>query len=70
MAMYTQDQFIRYCLDFYGDKGIYPLGFTRRQLELATELYQLKLRQGRETFEGDTRDRENVRDLLLELQGA
>jgi hypothetical protein len=70
MAMYNQEQFIAYCLDFYGPQGIYPLGFTRRQLELATELYQLKLKQGREQFEGDTVDRENVRDLLLELQGA
>jgi hypothetical protein len=69
MAMLNQDQFIAYCLDFYGESGIYPLGFTRGQLALATELYQLKLKQGREQFEGDTVDRENVRDLLLELQG-
>ena len=62
--------FTQYMLDFYGDGGIYPLGFTRGQIELATELYQLKLKQGREQFEGDTVDRENVRDLILEFKGA
>ena len=64
------DRFVTYCLDFYGDQGVYPLGFTRGQIELATELYQLKLKQGLETFEGDTVDRENVRDLILEFKGA
>jgi len=68
--MYNTDQFVAYCEEFYGDKGIYPLGFTRRQIELATELYQLKLAQGLERFEGDTVDRENVRDLILEFRGA
>ena len=68
--MYNTDQFVTYCERFYGPAGIYPLGFTRRQIELATELYQLKLKQGLETFEGDTVDRENVRDLILEFQGA
>jgi len=68
--MSNTDQFVTYCEGFYGDTGIYPLGFTRRQIELATELYQLRLTQGLETFEGDTVDRENVRDLILEFRGA
>ena len=68
--MSNTDQFVTYCERFYGDKGIYPLGFTRRQIELATELYQLRLTQGLERFEGDTVDRENVRDLILEFRGA
>ena len=63
------DQFVEYCLSFYGPGGIYPLNFTERQIRLATELYQLKLKQGLETFEGDTVDRENVRDLILEFRG-
>ena len=66
--MANNDQFINYCLDFYGPAGIYPLNFTRNQIELATELYQLKLKQGLETFEGDTVDRENVRDLILSFR--
>jgi hypothetical protein len=55
------DQFVSRCLDFYGPAGIYPLGFTERQIRLATDLL---LTTGGE-FCGDTADRERVRDIRL-----
>ena len=57
--------FTGYMLDFYGPKGIYPMGFTAEQIGLATQLYKCRLTEGQE-FLGDSFDRENVRDLILE----
>jgi hypothetical protein len=57
--------FTQYLLDFYGPNGIYPLDFTASQIRLATELYRSRLPKGQE-FYGDTVDRENVRDIILE----
>jgi len=59
--MTDKTKFIDYLMDFYGPSGIYPLGFTRTQIQLATSLY---ITTGRE-FLGDTRDRERVRDIVL-----
>jgi hypothetical protein len=70
LDMTNNDRFIDYCLDFYGDESsIYKLGFTREQISLATELYQLKLKQSREKFCGDTVDREHVCELILTFKG-
>jgi hypothetical protein len=57
--------FTSYMLDFYGDNGIYPMGFTSTQVNLATQLYKCRLPEGQE-FCGDTIDREAVRDIILE----
>lgn len=57
--------FTSYMLDFYSDNGIYPLGFTSTQINLATQLYKCRLSEGQE-FCGDTIDREAVRDIILE----
>jgi hypothetical protein len=61
--------FTQYLLDFYGSgtDAIYPYGFTREQIEAATELYKTtlsKLYPG-QVFEGDSVDRERVRDIIL-----
>lgn len=56
--------FTEYLLEFYGDKGIYPLGFTRKQIDLATQLYKCRIPNGEE-FCGDSVDRERVRDIIL-----
>jgi hypothetical protein len=58
--------FTEYMLDFYGPKGIYPMGFTAEQVSLATQLYKCRLPAGQE-FYGDSLDRERVRDLILEV---
>jgi hypothetical protein len=59
--------FTEYLLEFYGDKGIYPLGFTPEQINLATQLYKTRLSENfpGEEFEGDSVDRERVRDIIL-----
>ena len=59
--------FTQYLLDFYGPDGIYNYGFTAEQINLATQLYKCRLEQnypGQE-FEGDSVDRERVRDIIL-----
>ena len=57
--------FTQYMLDFYGPNGIYPLGFNKSQINLATQLYKTRLSAKGEEFYGDTVDRERVRDIIL-----
>lgn len=59
--------FTQYMLDFYGPKGVYPMGFTAEQINLATQLYKIRLPEGHE-FIGDSIDRERVRDIILEAR--
>jgi len=61
--------FTQYMLDFYGPKGIYNLGFTAEQINLATQLYKCRMEDqyGQEEFAGDSVDRERVRDIILEV---
>ena len=61
--------FTQYMLEFYGPKGIYDYGFTAEQINLATQLYKTRLSElypGQE-FEGDSVDRERIRDIILEV---
>jgi hypothetical protein len=57
-------------LDFYGpDSEIYPeLGFNELQVEIATAIYKMRLQAKGDEFCGDTVDRENVRDIILEAR--
>lgn len=59
-------QFIDYCLEFYGTRGIYDLKMTREELEQGLE----RRLQNRPDvpFDGDTIDREIVRDEVLEMR--
>ena len=61
--------FTQYMLDFYGPKGIYDYGFTAEQINLATQLYKCRMEDqyGQTEFEGDSVDRERVRDIILEV---
>ena len=59
--------FIQYMLDFYGPNGTYPQGFTATQISLATQLYKCRMTAGQE-FLGDSHDREQVRDIILEAR--
>ncbi len=62
--------FTKYMLDFYGpDSEIYPeLGFTELQVEIATAVYKMRLDAKGDEFCGDSVDRENVRDIILEAR--
>ena len=75
----SQSQFINYCLDFYGKCGIYPLAdpiinnkFVERDDVLKafkkykSLLENARLLQVNYTWgDGDSLDRERVRDILL-----
>lgn len=53
-------EFIKYFREFYDAGGLYPVGFkfSNRQIQLCIEI------RG-ENFEGDSIDREAIRDMLL-----
>ena len=60
------ETFISYLLDFYGQGGVYDFGVTRDDILLA-----LGIRLARNTmlpFDGDSIDREMVRDIILEAK--
>ena len=61
--------FTQYMLDFYGPNGIYDYGFTPEQINLATQLYKCRMEDefGQTEFEGDSVDRERIRDIILEV---
>lgn len=54
--------FNQYMLDFYGKDGVYDYGFTEAEVEKAKQQY---IESGAE-FQGDSLDREKVRDIVLE----
>lgn len=60
------DSFIDYVLDFYGPDGIYKLGFTREQVVQACGVRISDPRFSTFRFDGDSIDREIVRDIVLE----
>ena len=57
--------FVDYVESFYGDGGIYDLGFkvTREHIWNATSVHLMRLVD--DSFEGDTVDREIVRDIMI-----
>lgn len=61
------NEFVDYVLDFYGDKGIYAMGVTREDILIATGI-RMESRKDIE-FQGDSLDREMVRDILIERFG-
>ena len=60
-------QFIEYCLDFYGPRGIYPLGMSEDEVTRAIRLLDLI---GQEDLELDSIDREKARDIVLVMRGT
>ena len=64
-------EFVDYVESFYGDDGIYNLGFTvtREHIWNATSVHLMRLTAERSEFEGDTVDREMVRDLMIKAEG-
>ncbi len=56
------DKFVDYTLGFYGPDKIYDYGFTREEVDIAAKQY---LSSTDVEFEGDTIDREIVRDMVL-----
>ena len=65
-------EFVDYVESFYGDGGIYDCQFgfkvTREHIWNATSIHLMRLERERSEFEGDTVDREMVRDLIIKAE--
>ena len=57
-------EFIDYVLSFYGDGGLYPQGRTREQVAYATLYYLDSCNDMVEWGDGDSLDRDRVRDVM------
>ena len=62
----TMTDFYDYCLSFYGSDGIYDMNATLDMVIEATAKY---LKEGSIPFDGDSVDRENVRDIMMRDYG-
>lgn len=60
--------FIEYVLSFYGHGEIYDIGATRDEVLLATGARMGSCMTINIPFEGDTIDREAVRDIILYMR--
>jgi hypothetical protein len=67
-----KQNFTDYVMSFYGpDSELYPeFGFNETQINLATGIYKMRLEAQGKEFCGDSIDRENVRDLILEARSG
>ena len=65
--MYISDyeDFINYVYGFYGKGKIYDMNATKEQVVLATMIRLDKPRHKKFPFNGDSADREIVRDILI-----
>ena len=65
------NEFISYVLSFYGETGIYPENKrTKEQVAYATLMYLDSLTETRTWGDGDSLDRERVRDIMNNFYGA
>jgi len=67
-------KFIDYVFDFYGKGGIYPIeGVSKVEITKMTHLLiekeKIRERHGHGTFDGDTFDREIIRDMMYYNRG-
>lgn len=60
-------EFLDYCLGFYGEGGMYECGLTLEDLSKALKIR--KTLNFATEFEGDSIDREMVRDIALIAKG-
>jgi len=66
---YYTNSFIEYVLSFYGHGGIYDYGYMYDEVKLATEIRIARSQmKGATPYEGDSIDREYVRDIVAELR--
>ena len=82
MIMANFNEFINYCLDFYGKGGLYDQGRTKEQIAYATTMYldacsyyaEQDKKYGSDFKvmvwgDGDSLDRERVRDIMNNYYG-
>ena len=68
MNMDMVNNFVQYVLEFYGDKGIYDLGFKPNKEDVLIALALRLDRYQQVEFAGDSTDREFVRDIMLDMR--
>ena len=61
------EQFVQYVYSFYGKGGLWDMGVTRNMIFKGIELVVWEF--GADQFEGDSLDRERVRDAMIEEFG-
>ena len=65
--MYNMQEFIEYVLSFYGAGGLYDINASDDEVKKAI---RIRLLNDNLPFEGDTVDREAIRDIILdEIRG-
>jgi len=73
-----KDWFVSYCLSYYGKNEIFDIGATKEEIEKAIEVrhtdHEGILREFNKPlseieFDGDSLDREMIRDIVLTLRG-
>jgi hypothetical protein len=60
------NQFYNYVLSFYGSYGLYPMGVSLAHVKAATKIHKKRTSIA---FDGDSYDREAVRDILIKAFG-
>ena len=61
-------RFVDYVYNFYGPNGVYPMKVNKANILAATELLlQQYAEQSEYEFEGDSIDRERVRDIMIDI---
>jgi len=74
--MHNFDEFIEYCLSFYGPGGLYDQNRTAEQVAYATLRYFDLIAKGDLEYvhwswgDGDSLDRERVRDIMNDIYGT
>ena len=65
--MNERAEFVKYVLSFYGVGGLYDFGAVAEDVEKALDI---RLERHKDVwFDGDSFDREIVRDIMLEFRG-
>lgn len=71
--MNERAEFVKYVLDFYGVGGLYDFGaddYSSATAEDVEKALDIRLERHKDVwFDGDSFDRELVRDIMLEFRG-
>jgi hypothetical protein len=61
--LYNREEFVQYVASFYAEGQIYDMNFSREEIENALDI---RLQNKELEFDGDSLDRELVRDIVIE----
>ena len=62
------NEFVDYVMSFYGKDGLYDIGATKEEILMATGIRWERYKTIE--FDGDSWDREQVREIILEVRAA